>query len=114
MGHNDDAKDYGQKSLSAADEANDDIWQLNATVLIAQAEGGCVCIMEQLHLYMCTMYPSVRQYEPRTLPLRSVSFIYLIRIISKWIVHVLQNKGFPCVCYLRMPHIGGAGQGITV
>lgn len=34
-----DAKEYGQKSLAAAREADDQVWQLNATVLIAQAEG---------------------------------------------------------------------------
>lgn len=34
-----DAKEYGQKSLAAAQEADDQVWQLNATVLIAQAEG---------------------------------------------------------------------------
>ncbi|EDO42886.1 predicted protein, partial [Nematostella vectensis] len=33
-----DAKEYGQKSLAAAQEASDQVWQLNATVLIAQAE----------------------------------------------------------------------------
>ncbi|XP_031557017.1 tetratricopeptide repeat protein 25-like [Actinia tenebrosa] len=33
-----DAKEYGQKSLAAAQEADDQVWQLNATVLIAQAE----------------------------------------------------------------------------
>lgn len=34
-----DAKEYGQKSLAAARDADDQVWQLNATVLIAQAEG---------------------------------------------------------------------------
>ncbi len=38
-GRNEKAKDYGEKSLSAAEEAKDDIWQLNASVLVAQAEG---------------------------------------------------------------------------
>ena len=33
------AKDYGEQSLEAADEAEDRVWQLNASVLIAQAEG---------------------------------------------------------------------------
>lgn len=40
-----DAKEYGQKSLAAAQEADDQVWQLNATVLIAQAEGKPVKIL---------------------------------------------------------------------
>ncbi|ELU16005.1 hypothetical protein CAPTEDRAFT_154109 [Capitella teleta] len=38
MSDNQKAKDYGEKSLSAAEEASDDVWQLNACVLIAQSE----------------------------------------------------------------------------
>jgi len=34
-----DAKEFGQKSLAAAEQAGDKVWQLNATVLEAQAEG---------------------------------------------------------------------------
>ena len=34
-----DAKEFGQKSLAAAEQADDKVWQLNATVLVAQAEG---------------------------------------------------------------------------
>lgn len=33
-----DAKEFGQKSLAAAQEAEDQVWQLNATVLVSQAE----------------------------------------------------------------------------
>ena len=33
------AKEFGQKSLAAAEQADDKVWQLNATVLEAQAEG---------------------------------------------------------------------------
>lgn len=33
-----DAKEFGQKSLAAAEQADDKVWQLNATVLEAQAE----------------------------------------------------------------------------
>lgn len=33
-----EAKEYGEKSLAAAVEAEDDIWQLNGSVLIAQSE----------------------------------------------------------------------------
>ena len=34
-----DAKEFGQKSLAAAEQADDKVWQLNATVLVGQAEG---------------------------------------------------------------------------
>merc|ERR1711974_112307 len=32
------ARDYGERSLAAAQEAGDDMWQLHALVLISQAE----------------------------------------------------------------------------
>lgn len=32
------AKDYGEKALAAARDAEDKMWQLNANVLVAQAE----------------------------------------------------------------------------
>lgn len=34
-----DAKEFGQKSLVAAQECSDRVWQLNAKVLVSQAEG---------------------------------------------------------------------------
>ena len=45
MGKHSEAKDYGEKSLKAAEEANDDVWQLNASVLIAQSEGESTLII---------------------------------------------------------------------
>ena len=39
LGHFEKAKEYGEDSLKAANEAEDEVWQLNASVLIAQAEG---------------------------------------------------------------------------
>jgi len=39
LGDNAKAKDFGEKSLVAAKDAEDDVWQLNAGVLVAQAEG---------------------------------------------------------------------------
>ncbi len=39
LGNYEKAKEYGEKSLASAQEADDPVWQLNATVLIAQAEG---------------------------------------------------------------------------
>ena len=39
IGEYETSLDYGQKSFTAAEEAEDDVWQLNATVLIAQAQG---------------------------------------------------------------------------
>ena len=34
-----EAKEYGEKSLSSAHDSQDHSWQLNASMLIAQAEG---------------------------------------------------------------------------
>lgn len=39
MGKFTEAKDYGEKSMAAAEEAKDNVWKLNASVLIAQADG---------------------------------------------------------------------------
>ena len=33
------AKEFGEKALTAAEEAKDGVWQLNATVLLAQSQG---------------------------------------------------------------------------
>lgn len=38
-----EAKVYGEKSLAAAENAQDDQWQMNASVLIAQAQGKPYC-----------------------------------------------------------------------
>ena len=37
-----EAKVYGEKSLGAAESAQDDQWQMNASVLVAQAQGNKV------------------------------------------------------------------------
>lgn len=39
LGNYDQAKAHGEKSLTAAQESSDLAWQLNACVLVAQAEG---------------------------------------------------------------------------
>ncbi len=39
LGNYSDAKDFGEQSFEAALEADDAVWQLNASVLIAQADG---------------------------------------------------------------------------
>ena len=39
LGHHTDALEYGYKSLDSAVIANDDVWNLNAHVLIAQSQG---------------------------------------------------------------------------
>ena len=39
LGNYNDAKEYGEKSLTAAKEAEEDVWTLNATVLVAQSQG---------------------------------------------------------------------------
>ncbi|KAJ8019702.1 Tetratricopeptide repeat protein 25 [Holothuria leucospilota] len=38
LGNYQEARDFGEKSFKAAQEAGDDMWQLNASVLIAQSE----------------------------------------------------------------------------
>ena len=43
MGEYETAEEYGEKSLAAAQEAKDEVWQLNATVLIAQSQGNMTC-----------------------------------------------------------------------
>ena len=39
LGRFSDASAYGEQSLESATEASDDNWQINSSVLIAQAEG---------------------------------------------------------------------------
>ena len=39
LGRFSDAASYGEQSLESATQANDDNWQINSSVLIAQAEG---------------------------------------------------------------------------
>lgn len=52
----DNAKEYGTRSLDAAHDAMDSQWQLNATILIAQAHGIG-------HVYICIWYYySIIQY----------------------------------------------------
>jgi len=38
-GRFENAREYGEKSLESAGEANDDVWRLNASVLVAQSKG---------------------------------------------------------------------------
>lgn len=38
VGEYDISKDYGKKSLECAENIDDEVWQLNATVLIAQSD----------------------------------------------------------------------------
>lgn len=46
MGNFAEARDYGEQALDAAKEAADEVWQLNSSVLIAQADG----------MFHCTIY----------------------------------------------------------
>ena len=39
LGQYDVSMSYGEKSLAAADDAADDVWQLNASILMAQSQG---------------------------------------------------------------------------
>ncbi|XP_051995993.1 outer dynein arm-docking complex subunit 4-like isoform X2 [Xyrauchen texanus] len=50
--HYAEARDYGSRSLTAADDISDDKWQLNASVLVAQAE-----------LKLCNYKASVLHFE---------------------------------------------------
>ena len=49
MGEYDEARDYGEQSLEAAKEAEDEVWQLNASVLIAQADGKSNTVLSDLN-----------------------------------------------------------------
>ena len=46
------AKENGYKSLESASKAEDDVWQLNASVLIAQAEGN-LCYRNRTVITLC-------------------------------------------------------------
>ena len=39
IGKYSDAKDYGERSLEAAEESGESNWQLHASVLVAQSQG---------------------------------------------------------------------------
>ncbi len=43
------AKEYGERSLAAAQEAEDDLWQLHALVLISQSEGSCPFLLSKIY-----------------------------------------------------------------
>ena len=46
-----EASSYGEQSLDSATQASDDNWQINSSVLIAQAEGGLLLHSSYLHLH---------------------------------------------------------------
>lgn len=48
-----DALDCGQQSLASAKEAQEKVWELNATVLIAQSQGMCVALLWSLVICIC-------------------------------------------------------------
>ena len=50
LGNFSKAQDHGDKSLEAAREAEDEVWKLNATVLVAQAQG-------KGRTYLCSLNP---------------------------------------------------------
>ena len=57
------ARDLGEKSLTAAQEARDQLWQLNASVLIAQAESKhflvCYFTLRLSVCYCSSVYMSI-------------------------------------------------------
>ena len=48
-----DALECGQKSLKSAQQANEQVWELNATVLIAQAQGNQAVVIIEAIVYSC-------------------------------------------------------------
>ena len=55
------ARDYGEKSYSYAESANDEVWQLHSSVLIAQAQGVCGCVCGRVFVpsaITCSMHHS--------------------------------------------------------
>jgi len=46
LGNYEDAKSYASKSMEEADAAEDLLWQLNASVLKAQANGRFICELQ--------------------------------------------------------------------
>ena len=56
LGSYKEAKDFGEKSSAAANEADDKMWQLNATVLIAQAEGNDYYFRASKLLYATSLF----------------------------------------------------------
>ena len=58
IGKFDQAKDYGERSKTSAMDAEDDVWQLNASVLIAQAHG------RWQHIHFAGNIASIRLWGP--------------------------------------------------
>ena len=58
LGNYSEARDFGEKSLATAREAQDQIWQLNASVLVAQAESEfsfyCIVVSINCMSVLCT------------------------------------------------------------
>lgn len=53
LGEYNEAKDYGEKSIDAAKDADDAGWQLHARVLVAQSEGRIFLI------FVCLQYKNI-------------------------------------------------------
>lgn len=51
LGKFEQAREYGEKSLTAAEDAEDPGWQLHASVMIAQAHGNEFELI--LHVFCC-------------------------------------------------------------
>uniref|UniRef100_A0A3B4DE83 Outer dynein arm-docking complex subunit 4 n=1 Tax=Pygocentrus nattereri TaxID=42514 RepID=A0A3B4DE83_PYGNA len=63
-----EARDYGTRSLSAADDISDENWQLNASVLVAQAE--CESKLNMLRLIK---HPNALPVQLKLLPMQYVT-----------------------------------------
>lgn len=56
LGHPEEARDYGVRSLAAAEEVADEKWQMNANVLVAQAEcnfHSFLLVVSSLSIQLC-------------------------------------------------------------
>ena len=50
-GKTEKAKEYGDKSYEYAQSADDEVWQLHSSVLIAQSQGVCACTVQSFTIF---------------------------------------------------------------
>ena len=63
MGNFTEARDYGEQALEAAKEAEDEVWQLNSSVLIAQADGMLHCMIYLFEYSIALKYSTFVAFE---------------------------------------------------
>ena len=117
-----DARDFGEKSLAAAKEAEDDGWQLHASVLVAQSEGtsylSILHVSRSVSLFVCLAVTcqcsssSIRRYVIFVYPaclsvcLSVLIFVCTLAEDNGWQLHasvlVAQSEG---MLYLSILHV---------